>query len=73
MTDSAPEYRIEFTIQRADKFGDEFVDVGFGSSGGWNCVAAAAHAVNSQIQNQEWETEPGMPDPDELEAKETQL
>lgn len=65
---SAPEYRIEFTIQRAEKFGEEFVEVGFGSSGASDSVASAAYALSSQIQNGQWETEPGMPDPDDLEA-----
>lgn len=66
---SEPEYRIEFTIQRAEKFGDEFVDVGFGSSGASDSVTSAAYALSAQIQNQLWETEPGMPEPAELEAK----
>jgi hypothetical protein len=64
---STPEYRIEFTIQRAEKFGGEYVDVGFGSSGGCESPAAAAYEVNSMVQNGLWETEAGMPDPGTIE------
>lgn len=69
MAEIEPKYRIEFTIQRLRDGEDDFSDVGFGSSGEWNSVDAAMHAVSSQIQNREWETEPGMPDPAGLEAK----
>lgn len=62
-----PEFRIEFTIQRAEKFGAEFVEVGFGSSGASDSVASAAYALSAQLQNQQWETEPGMPNPEDLE------
>lgn len=69
---SATEYRIEYTIQRLRPGVDEdFVDVGFGSSNGWRTVDAALYAIESDIQRRDWETEPGMPDPDELEAVDT--
>lgn len=61
-----PEYRIEFTIQRQQPGEDDFTDIGFGSSGGWNCIEAALYAVQSQVQNQQWETEEGMPDPEDI-------
>lgn len=59
-------YRIEFTIQR-DEGDDDWTEIGFGSSGGWSTIAAALYEVDSAIQNQLWETEPGMPDPSEAE------
>jgi hypothetical protein len=59
-------YRIEFTITRRQDGEDDFTEVGFGSSTSWSTVYAAAHEVESLIQNQEWETRPGMPEPDEL-------
>lgn len=67
------EYRIEYTIQRGKVsedtgFADEFEDIGFGSSGGWQDVDAALHAAGSDIQNRSWETEPGMPGPEEVDA-----
>lgn len=63
----ATEYRIEFTIQRRTDGGD-FEDIGFGSSGAWDTPSECAHMVTSAVQNDEWETEPGMPDPDEVRA-----
>lgn len=65
---SDPEFRIEYTIQRCDEDGGDFYDVGFGSSGGWNGINAALYAVESAVQNREWETEPGMPEPRDAET-----
>lgn len=62
------EYRIEFSIQRAPSDGEEFAEIGFGSSGTWDDLDSATHALSSSIQNGEWETEKGMPDPDEVVA-----
>lgn len=61
-----PEYRVEFTVQRRASHAEDFVDVGFGSSGAWDDVGQCAHIVASAVQTGEWETEPGMPDPDEI-------
>lgn len=58
------EYRIEFSIQRRDGE-DDFTEIGFGSSGAWSDLDQAAHMVESAIVNREWETLPGMPDPEE--------
>jgi hypothetical protein len=65
------EYRIEYTIQRrlAGTDMDDFEDIGFGSSGGWLTIDHAAHMAASAIQNREWETEPGMPDPSEADVE----
>lgn len=59
------EYRIEYTIQRRDVVGgeDDFTEIGFGSSGGWGSVDQAIHMAASDIQNRQWETTSGMPDP----------
>ena len=66
------EYRIEYTIQRGEVtetgFADDFEDIGFGSSGGWSDVDDALHAASSDIQNRSWETENGMPDPEEVDG-----
>ncbi|WP_194165016.1 hypothetical protein [Pseudactinotalea sp. HY160] len=61
------EYRIEYAIQRRLPGEDDFTEVGFGSSGAWGGVDEALYAAGSDVQNRLWETEPGMPDPDELE------
>ena len=45
---------------------DDYAEIGFGSSGGWNSPNACAYAVGSDVQNYCWETERGMPDPDEI-------
>lgn len=53
------DYEITFTI-RCD--GEE---IGFGGSGPCADVNAAAFAVESIVQNRQWETERGMPEPEE--------
>lgn len=63
------EFRIEYTIQRMDEGDEDFVDIGFGSSGGWSTINAASYAVESDIQNRSWETEPHMPDPEDAEGE----
>ena len=63
------DYRIEFTIQRREPGDDDFTDIGFGSSGTWDDVETALYSVQSTIQNRVWETSPGMPDPDSVDAE----
>ncbi|HEX3778605.1 MAG TPA: hypothetical protein VHX38_02980 [Pseudonocardiaceae bacterium] len=63
---SEREYRIEYTIQANDDKG--WTEIGFGSSGAWDSVDESLYAIESYIQNRQWDTEPGMPDPKELEA-----
>ncbi len=61
-------YRIDFTITRRRAGEDDFTEVGFGSSGSTTGgVDHAAHLLESVIANREWETSPGMPDPESLE------
>ena len=48
------EFRIEYTIQRMDEDDEDFVVIGFGSSGGWSTIDAASHAIESDIQNRSW-------------------
>lgn len=60
------EYRIEYAIQRCESFGEEFVEIGFGSSGACSDLAGATYAIESQVANGVWETEGGQPDPDEV-------
>jgi len=59
------EYRIGFSIQRRGEDDDDFTEIGFGSSGACGDVDAAAYAAESLVQNRQWETHPGMPDPKE--------
>ena len=63
------EFRIEYTIQRRDEGDEDFIDIGFGSSGGWSTINAASYAAESDIQNRSWETEPHMPDPEDAEGE----
>ncbi len=63
---SETEYRIEYQIQKAVD-GGEFEEIGFGSSGGWSTVDQAMHMASSAVQNREWETEPGHPEPEEVD------
>jgi hypothetical protein len=60
------EYRIEFSIQRREEGEDDFTEIGFGSSGAWSTLAACTFSIDSGVTNGEWETTPGMPDPDEV-------
>lgn len=55
------EYRVEFSITRRQDGEGDFTEIGFGSSGAWDGVDAAVYAVESMIQNREWENEPGQP------------
>jgi hypothetical protein len=63
---SQPEYRIEFTIQRCTPGEEDFTDIGFGSSGAESSIDQCAHMLSSALQNGEWETEAGMPEPGEV-------
>ncbi len=56
-------YRIEYSIQRR-RGGEDFTEIGFGSSGHWSTVDQAAHILQSAVENREWETSGDMPDPD---------
>lgn len=62
------DYRIRFTIERRTEDEEDFTDIGFGSSGGARNVADALYEVDSIIQNWQWETEAGMPDPLDVRA-----
>lgn len=62
------EYRIEYQIQRRRPEDEDFTDIGFGSSGGWGDVDAALYAMSSDVDNYQWETESGMPDPQDVKA-----
>ena len=64
------EYQIDYTITRRDDGGEDFTEIGFGSSGAWERVDAALYAVESDVQNRQWETSPGMPDPASVDAPE---
>jgi len=60
-------YRIEYSIQRGPDGGD-YEEIGFGSSFSHSTVDAAAYDVESFIQNRQWETTEGMPEPEEVDS-----
>jgi hypothetical protein len=62
------DYRIEFSIQRRLESEEDFTEVGFGSGGEGGTVADALYGVESVVQNKQWETGEGMPEPDSLEG-----
>lgn len=67
---SGYEYRIVYQIQRAevDEEGfaeDDFVEIGFGSAGGCD-IDSVVHELASDVTNFQWETEPGMPDSEDV-------
>lgn len=53
------DYRIEFSIQQRHDGAEDFVEIGFGSSGAWSDVDQAVFEVQSAVQNREWETTEG--------------
>ena len=56
-------YRIEFSIQHRKESDGNFTEIGFGSTSGSGDVDAALYEVQSVVQNRQWDTRPGMPDP----------
>lgn len=61
------EFRIEYTITRRRAGQDEdFTEIGFGTSGTWSSLEQCAHMLTSDVQNKQWETTGGMPDPEEV-------
>jgi hypothetical protein len=64
------EYRIDYTISYQGPDDEEFREIGFGSSGEAVTVNAASYAVESDIQNRQWETSAGMPDPRAVDEEE---
>ena len=62
-------YEIEYTLRRYTGGSEEPEEIGFGTSGRCADIDAALYAIQSDIQNDQWETEPGMPDPDEIRAE----
>lgn len=63
------EYRIEFSIQRRLDDEDDFTEIGFGSSSAWDTVSFCAYMIECAVEHGEWETKPGMPDPDDVMAE----
>lgn len=56
-------YRIEFSVQRQSRDGDDFEEIGFGSSLSHCDLRQCSLDVDAAIQNRAWETTAGMPDP----------
>lgn len=63
------DYEIVYTLRRRLPGEEDFTEVGFGASGMWSTPDECAHMVLSAVQNYDWETEAGMPDPDEIRAE----
>lgn len=66
------EYRIEYQIQRRSPDDDDFVEIGFGSSGAWGDLDACTRWIASGVDHGEWETEPHHPDPDDVMAEQSE-
>jgi hypothetical protein len=64
------EYRIDYTIKYQGPDDEDFTEIGFGTSGEAATVNAALYAVESDIQNRQWETSVGMPDPKAVDEEE---
>jgi hypothetical protein len=62
------EYRIEFAVQRKLPGDADFTEIGFGSSGAWGSLRMCSHMLASGVDNYEWETEAGQPDPATIKA-----
>jgi len=59
------DYRITYSIERLGTDGD-YEEIGFGSSFSHATVNAALYDVDSFIQNLQWETTEGIPEPEEV-------
>lgn len=65
---SYSEFRIEFSVKRLVRGSDdEFVEIGFGAADA-RTVDGAAYEIGTVLQRREWETEPGMPDPNKADV-----
>jgi hypothetical protein len=62
------EYRINYTITRRQPGAEDVTEIGFGSSTGDRDIDGALYEVQSDVQNFQWETEPGQPDPEQIRA-----
>lgn len=62
------EYRITYSIERSLD-GDEFEEIGFGSSLAWGRVNDALHDMASGIECREWETSGDMPEPEVVDGE----
>lgn len=63
---SETDYRVEYSIQRQRPGESDFTEIGFGSSGAWSDLDGCVHMIGAALQNGEWETEAGQPDPDDV-------
>lgn len=63
------EYRIDYTVHRRRDGEEDFTEIGFGTSGDWFTPAGAAHMVESAVQRYDWESEPGMPEPEDVKRE----
>lgn len=61
------DYRINYVIERRLPGEDDFTEIGFGGSRMSDNPDGCAYDVESQVQNRQWETEPGQPDPSEVD------
>ncbi len=66
MPEAGTEYRIEFSVQRRRVEDDDFVEIGFGSSGSWDDLGVCSHMVNTIVQGREWQTTGTMPAPGDI-------
>lgn len=64
------EYEITYSIRRRFSDDDDFVEIGFGSSGAWDDIECASWAMGSDIAGYNWETTSGMPDPEDVQRDE---
>lgn len=62
-----PEYRINFAIERRLPGEEHFAEIGFGSTGASESLDGCAYELESTVQNRQWETEQGQPDPSEVD------
>jgi hypothetical protein len=61
------EYRITYTIERRQPGDEDFAEIGFGSSNVAKTIDGALFQVQSDVQNREWETADGMPEPADVD------
>ena len=63
------EYEIVYTVRRRFAGEEDFSEIGFGISGMWSTTDECGHMVLSDVQNYQWETESGMPAPEQIKRE----
>lgn len=63
------DYEIVYQLRRRRPGEEDYSEIGFGATAGWDSPEQCADMVLADVQNYQWETEDGQPDPDTIRAE----